>query len=74
MILYFLAFTRSVSFQVVLRGSDFRISAAMAPHLTPAELDFIFRAEADGKSRKEIHIMLQHRRNKDGIATPCLTP
>ena len=44
----------------------------MAPHLTAAELDFIFAEEREGRSPKEIHTLLQKRRSKQNMSTPCL--
>ena len=44
----------------------------MAPHLTAAELDFIFTEERKGRSPKELHTLLQKRRSKQNMSAPCL--
>ena len=45
----------------------------MAPHLTPAELDFIQEKERDGKEVLDIYVALKGRREKKGIAVPHIT-
>ena len=44
----------------------------MAPHLTPAEFDFIRQQEALGKGPVELHKALTRRRARQGLATPTL--
>ena len=46
--------------------------SCMAPHLTPAEFDFIQQQEALGKSPIELHDALTRRRARQGLATPTL--
>ena len=46
--------------------------SCMAPHLTPAEFDFIKQQEALGKSPIELHKALTRRRARQGLATPTL--
>ena len=45
----------------------------MAPHLTPAELDFIQEKERLGKEVLDIYAVLKSRRQKKGIADPHIT-
>ena len=45
----------------------------MAPHLTPAELDFIQEKERLGKDALDIYAVLKSRRQKKGIAAPHIT-
>ena len=45
----------------------------MAPHLTPAELDFIQEKERLGKDVLDIYAVLKSRRQKKGIAAPHIT-
>ena len=45
----------------------------MAPHLTPAELDFVHRQAHLGKTPVQIHALLTARRARKGISTPDLT-
>ena len=44
----------------------------MAPHLTPAELDFIHGQEAVGMSPIQLHRALARRRARQGLAAPTL--
>ena len=46
---------------------------AIAPHLTPAELDFIQEKEGLGKDVSDIYAVFNSRREKTGIATPHIT-
>ena len=46
---------------------------AMAPHLTPAELDFIQEKERLGKDVLDMYAALKSRREKKGIAVPHIT-
>ena len=48
------------------------ISLPMAPHLTPAELDYIFELDRAGHRPIEIHAALARKRTRRGIATPTL--
>ena len=56
----------------VLRFASCPTFCQMAPHLTPAELDFIHEQEALGKSPIELHRLLTRRRARQGLAAPIL--
>ena len=45
----------------------------MAPHLTPAELDFMHEKKQDGLTPVQIHKRLEAQRSKQKIETPHLT-
>lgn len=45
----------------------------MAPHLTPAELDFIQEKERNDRGVLDIYVALKSRRDKKGIAAPHIT-
>ena len=49
-----------------------RKEEAMAPHLTPLELDLITDFKAAGKGAVEIHAALESKRKKRGIRAPSL--
>ena len=49
-----------------------RKEEAMAPHLTPLELDLISDLKAAGKGPVEIHAALESKRKKRGIRAPSL--
>ena len=44
--------------------------SSMAPHLTPAELDFAHDLAGKGKTPIQVHTALARRRGRQGIATP----
>ena len=44
----------------------------MAPHLTSAELDFVFGLAAQKKTPAEVHAALTRRRGRQGVQTPTL--
>ena len=44
----------------------------MAPHLTPAELDFVFSLGSQGKSPAEVHAALSRKRSRQGLQAPTL--
>ena len=44
----------------------------MAPHLTAAELDYIFQLDRAGRRPAEIHASLVSKRARRGIAAPTL--
>ena len=61
-------------FRVALNPFDAALGpSAMAPHLSPAELDFMLAKERLGKSPIDIHGLLKARRDRKGIVTPNLT-
>ena len=45
---------------------------AMSPHLTPAELDFIFGLASQGKPPAEVHAALSRKRGRPGVQAPTL--
>ena len=45
---------------------------AMAPHLTSAELDFVFGLRPQGKSPAEVHAALSRKRSRHGLQAPTL--
>ena len=44
----------------------------MAPHLTPAELEFVFGMGSQGKSPAEVHSARSRKRSRQGLQAPTL--
>ena len=44
----------------------------MSPHLTPAELDFIFGLASQGEPPAEVHAALSRKRGRQGVQAPTL--
>ena len=45
---------------------------AIAPHLSSAELDFVFGLASRGKSPAEVHAALSRKRGRQGLQAPTL--
>ena len=50
-----------------------QLACHMAPHLTPAELDFIHAQAASGKQPIDVHRALANRRARRGVSAPTLS-
>ena len=57
---------------VAVRPAACAIYCAMAPHMTPAELDFMLAKERSGKTPIEIHGLIEARRGRKGVKPPNL--
>ena len=51
----------------------FTLVFVMAPHMTPAELDFTHAKDHQGKTPTQIHAMLVSRKARRNVAAPNLT-
>ena len=56
-----------------IRAPFFTLVFVMAPHMTPAELDFIHAKDHQGQTPTQIHAMLVSRRARRNVAAPNLT-